>query len=308
MDAKPRISVVIPHLNHPDALRRGLAALAAQRPEAGGGVPFEIIVVDNGSRERPDATCAAFPFVRLAEAPEPGPGPARNRGARLARGAILAFIDADCIAAPDWIAAIDGHFKRHPEAQVVGGDVRIAPADPARATAIEAYESIYGYRMKLYVERDHYCGAGNMAVRRETFRAVGDFAGISVAEDMDWGRRATALGISIDYAPEIRIATPARKSFAELARKWDRHIAHDFEDLATRRFGRLRWAARCAAIAVSPLAELPRVLRSDRVAGRRERALAFLCLARIRLYRAWRMLKLLFGGDGASMSGAWNRQ
>jgi glycosyltransferase involved in cell wall biosynthesis len=108
----PRISIVIPHLNEPDNLRRCLLSLAAQQSE---GIPFEIIVVDNGSIELPRAVCSEFAGVRLEHEPVPGPGPARNLGARCARAELLAFIDSDCVAQPGWLRAIveamDG--KRH---------------------------------------------------------------------------------------------------------------------------------------------------------------------------------------------------
>lgn len=300
-EAGPRISVVIPHLNHPEALGRCLASLAAQADDA---PRFEAIVVDNGSKAPPADVVARFPFARLEAEPAHGPGPARSRGARLSRAEFVAFIDADCIAMPGWLATIAAWFDAHPETQVIGGDVRIARVAPGRATAIEAYESVWGYRMKLYVERDHYTATGNMAVRRETFLAVGDFGGIRIAEDVDWGRRATAAGARIDYVPALGIETPARASFAELRRKWDRHIGHDYEEVRGLK-GRLRWAARALALAASPVAEIPLVLTSDRISGPRERLLAFVCMTRIRLYRAQRMVRLLFSGEGAALASSW---
>lgn len=300
-DDAPRISVIVPHLNDAAALGTCLAALAAQR---GDGVPFEAIVVDNGSRALPEAVCAAHPWVRLLAEPTPGPGPARNRGAAAARAPVLAFIDADCRADAGWIAAIDRAFA-DPGRQIVGGDVRIAPEDPARLTVIEAYESLFGYRFKLYIERDNYTGTGNMAVRREIFAAVGPLAGIGVAEDMDWGRRATRLGYRIDYLPAMRVYTPARQSFGELARKWDRHVAHFFEQNRARPLARLRWLAWTAAVAASPLGEVPRILATDRLGSPADRGRALLGVTRLRLYRARQMLRLALGADPRRLTGAW---
>ena len=61
----PSISVVVPHFDDHAALAGCLAALAAQRA---GGVAFEVIVVDNGSRKMPTAVCAAH-GVRRGIAP-----------------------------------------------------------------------------------------------------------------------------------------------------------------------------------------------------------------------------------------------
>lgn len=303
MDPAPRISIVIPHLNQPEVLARCLAALDRQRGE----VPFEVIVVDNGSAVPPEAVCAAVPGTVLLHEPAPGPGPARNRGAQAARGAVLAFIDADCCAAPGWLASIAAHFARPDAAPIVGGDVRIAPRDPARLTAIEAYESVFGYRMRLYIDRDNYTASCNMAVRREVFEEVGPFPGIAVAEDRAWGQRAVGRGYRLRYLPEMRVTTPARASFAELARKWDRHIAHDRAALAPGGMARLRWGLRAIALAGSPAVDALRIAGSDRLHGMRARAAALVGLTRIRLYRAWRMLALAAGGDAAAPGARWNR-
>ena len=187
----PQLTVIIPHLNASVGLGLCLDSLAHQEGEING---LAIIVVDNGSTELPVSICARYPFVTLLEESIPGPGPARSRGARQAQSPLLAFIDADCTAAPGWLAGIVDHFDRHPETGVLGGDVRIACADPDHPTAIEAYESVYGYRMKLYVERDHYTATCNMGVRRDVFLSVGDFGGLGIAEDMEWGQRASGQG------------------------------------------------------------------------------------------------------------------
>jgi glycosyltransferase involved in cell wall biosynthesis len=303
MPARYDLSIIIPHLDAPDALARCLHALAEQR---NGDVSFEVIVVDNGSRLRPDAVCAAYDFVRLIDEATPGPGPARSTGAREASAGLLAFIDCDCIALTGWVACILDHFSSHPETGIIGGDVRIALTNPKRPTAIEAYESVYGYRMQIYIERDHYTATCNMAVRRTVFMEVGDFAGIRIAEDVDWGRRATALGIRIDYVAKMQIETPARDNFAELTRKWDRHIGHDFAEVSGIR-GHLAWILRALALAASPVAELPRIARSARVTGLLARGLAFLCLTRIRLYRAQHMLGRLFSQNDLAASEAWRQ-
>lgn len=304
MDPAPRISVIIPHLNQPDVLARCLASLADQ----GGGVPFEVIVVDNGSAEPPVAVCLAVPGVRLLDEPDPGPGPARSHGAAAARAPVLAFLDADCIAAPGWIAAIDGHFADPAAAPVVGGDVRIAVRDPRRPTVIEAYESVFGYRMQLYISRDNYAASCNMAVRRDVFEAVGPFPGIGVAEDRAWGQRATALGYRHTYLPAMRVLTPARADFSELARKWDRHIAHDFAVLPPGPRARIGWFLRAGALAASPAIDSLTVARSRRLSGAGARARAFLGLARIRFHRARRMVGLAIGRDFGAPGAGWNRR
>ena len=296
-----RIAVVIPHLNQPAMLARCLASLRAGRRQ-----PDEIIVVDNGSAVPPQAICDAVPGVKLLHEAQPGPGPARNLGVKAAMGEVLAFLDADCLADPAWLAEAATALA-DPQAMILGGDVRIAWADPARLTMLEAYESIYAYRMDRYIAREGFTGTGNLVVRQGVLDKVGPFAGIGIAEDRDWGQRATALGFVIRYVPDMKVYHPARQTFAELARKWDRQTAHDYVK-ARGASGRLRFALKALAMAPSPLVELPRLLTSDRIHGFRSRALAFGALTRIRAYRAGLMLRLLAGADPDTLSGRWNRE
>ena len=296
-----RIAVVIPHLNQPEMLARCLASLAGGHRRAD-----EIIVVDNGSATLPTAVCATHAGVQLLHEPTPGPGPARNRGVAAATADLLAFIDADCLAAPDWLTAAEAAMTDS-TATILGGDVRIAYADPARLTMLEAYESIYAYRMDRYIAREGFTGTGNLVVRRTVLQDVGSFAGIGVAEDRDWGQRATAKGYRIRYVPEMMVYHPARQRFAELRQKWDRHMAHDYIRARLQPGGRLKWAVKMLAMGLSPLAEIPRIVRSDRIVGPRARLLAFIGLVRIRLYRTAQMGWLLAGGDPEALAGRWNR-
>lgn len=296
-----RISVVIPHLNQPDALGCCLRSLVAGRR-----LPDEIVVVDNGSHHMPSEICAAHPGVRLLHETTPGPGPARNRGIAETTGNILAFIDADCLADPDWLVEAEAAMA-DPRAQILGGDVRIAYENPEALTILEAYESIYAYRMDRYIAREGFTGTGNLVMRREVFEAVGPFGGLDVAEDRDWGQRATRRGFDLRYVAGMKVYHPARKSFAELRQKWDRQLAHDFVRDWQSKTGQAKWLLKTVAMAVSPLGELPRILSSDRIRGPAARLKAFVGLARIRLYRASRMVWLVMGGDPTQLSEAWNR-
>lgn len=295
------VTIVVPHLNQPAALATCLASLAAQE---GARRSIEVIVVDNGSRALPDDVTGAWPNVTLLVEPTPGPGPARNAGVARARGSILAFIDADCQAHPGWVRAIEAALD-DPALSVIGGDVRVAYADPLRPTFVEPYEAIYSYRFEKHI-REGYAGTGNLAVRREVFDAVGPFGGIEIAEDRDWGLRARALGHVTRYVPDMIVYHPARESFAELTQKWDRHLEHEWSALKGPA-GRAAWVLKSLAMGVSPLAEIPTVLRSPLVGGPRERMLAFACLVRVRLYRTRRMFAIAGTPAKRTSARSWNR-
>jgi glycosyltransferase involved in cell wall biosynthesis len=301
--ALPQISVVVPHLNQPEHLGNCLRSLGQQ---TFGLETIEIIVVDNGSRELPEAICAQFNNIRLIQELTPGPGPARNKGVSVSGAPLLAFIDADCIADKKWLAAIAAAFA-DPQTEIIGGDVRIALANPDRMTMLEAYESIYAYRQQEYIERQGFSGTGNLAMRREIYNNVGPFAGIGVAEDREWGKRATKKGFHITYCPRMIVLHPARRSFSELAKKWDRHLAHDYAEQVHGMRSQLRWILKAVVLGLSSATDLRRIYSSSRVTTHRERLLACWMLTRIRLYRARRMIeKLWFGGNSLTGEG-WNR-
>ncbi|MFW6028458.1 MAG: glycosyltransferase family 2 protein, partial [bacterium] len=175
-------------------------------------------------------------------------------------------------------------------------------------TMLEAYESIYAYRQEEYITRQRFSGTGNLAMPRRVYEAVGPFCGIERAEDRDWGQRATRAGFSIAYVPDMIVYHPARQSFDELCAKWDRHVSHDYETSAHGLAGRLRWLARAAAVAGSPLFEARRIVTSRRVGTGRERLSAAVALVRIRMYRASIMVGALLGSASARSSRVWNRQ
>ena len=98
----PDVSIIIPARNAEHTLPRVLRGLAAQR-----NAPFsrEVLVVDHGSTDGTAACVEACGFAQLLRAPEARTSYAvRNHGLARARGEILAFLDADCIPQPDWLA------------------------------------------------------------------------------------------------------------------------------------------------------------------------------------------------------------
>jgi glycosyltransferase involved in cell wall biosynthesis len=296
----PLISVIIPHLNQPEGLEACLDSLNSQSLER---ARFEVIVVDNGSITVPEDVVARYSGTRLLHESQPGPGPARNRGIQAAAGNILAFIDADCRAHPDWLRSALNILRSLPERTLLGGDVRIWRDDDKSFTAIEAYESVFGYRFKLYIERQGFSGTGNLVVRRADFETIGPFAGIQIAEDIEWGQRARAVGCTFRYVPELIVFHPARQSLQELYVKWDRHIQH-FLNMAREKPGwRIRWIARALAVLVSPIVDVARVFTSDRIQGGSARIKASLVLIAIRAHRARKMLSLM----GTSKAVVWNR-
>jgi glycosyltransferase involved in cell wall biosynthesis len=297
---RPIISVIVPHLNDPLHLAECLDSLDSQTLESD---RFEVIGVDNGSTQLPTAIIAQHPGIRLLQEGEPGPGVARNRGVTEARGGVLAFIDSDCRAHREWLSSALAALEAAPEHTALGGDVQIWRSQKDRVTATEAYESVFAYRFKLYIEQHGFSGTGNLVVRRSDFDRVGPFAGIQIAEDIDWGRRALLAGCTFQYIPRMIVYHPARRSVTDLFVKWDRHLQHAVNASDGSLAWKIRWAARAFVVLASPIVDWPKVVFTDRLEGWSSRVKAFAVLVTVRFYRFWRMLALVNTKAGV----VWNR-
>jgi GT2 family glycosyltransferase len=279
------VSVIIPHFNDFANLALCLEALRRQSwPPA----QREIIVADNNSDGGLARVAAlAGDHIRVVAAPEQGAGPARNAGVAASQGEVLAFIDSDCIAAPDWLAkgvAALGRFD------YAGGRVMTRYRDPAAVTAAEAYEAVFAFDFEKYITKDRFSGTGNLFVPRRVFAAVGGFR-TGVSEDMDWCRRANALGFTLGYAPDALVTHAARRDWCDLTRKW-RRIVTERRLLAMEWPGwRLRWMLYAVAVALSPFPHALRVLTNRALPGWRAKLMGLIGLVGIREYRAWLMLR-----------------
>jgi GT2 family glycosyltransferase len=280
------VSVIIPHYNDFEHLKGCLESLRRQT------IPrerFEVIVADNNSSGGVAEVRRIAPDMIAVPAPEQGAGPARNAGAAIAHGVHLAFIDSDCVAHPEWlregIAALE-------QFDYVGGQVVTTITSAEHPTAAEAFEAVFAFNFKKYIEKDQFSGSGNLFVPRAIFDQVGGFRA-RVSEDMDWCRRANAMGFALGYAARAIVYHPARRDWSELTKRWDRFLVEDIRLAMERPRWQLRWVTHAATVAMSPFGHWIQVVRSPRLVGLRAKCRGLLGLLGIRSYRTYRMIYLL---------------
>ena len=284
---EPDVSVIIPHYDQRPLLIKCLESLARQSyPRAA----TEIIVADNATPGGVEAIAREFPNVLFIEAVERGAACARNAALTRARGRAIAFIDADCIAAPDWI---ERGLEGLKEAELSGGRIVVTIADADRPTPVEAFERVFAFQQRDYIENKRFSATANLFVRREAALAIGPFTN-GLSEDVDWCRRAAALGFHLAFNPKSIVAHPARRDWSELIRKWERLIAERWAGIDRRdAFCALRWMSLAAATALSTAPHLLRVMTSAELTSARDRFAAASVLARIRWWRARKMTAML---------------
>lgn len=104
----PFFTVVIPIYNRAAELRTAIESVRAQTFQ-----DFEIIVVDDGSRDDPEAVVGAFrdPRLHVIHQRSAGGGAARNRGIDAVRGPFVAFLDSDDVYLPHHLGSMHTLLK-----------------------------------------------------------------------------------------------------------------------------------------------------------------------------------------------------
>jgi glycosyltransferase involved in cell wall biosynthesis len=201
---RPDVSVVIPARNEERYIRAALASVAAQTwPVA----LLEAVVVDNGSTDGTRGVVQDFMAgaphlaVQLLDEPAHGVARAKNRGASVARGRWLLFLDADSLMAPDLVERVVARGRRGYRA----GSIRVVAdaqdvLDRAFFGLLEFGKVLFGLRAQML-----YC-------ERELFLQCGGFdEHLQLAEDLEFLARLVRAGASVCHVTESWIATSPRR-------------------------------------------------------------------------------------------------
>lgn len=282
-----RAAIIIPHYNDLDRLMTCLSALMPLPADV------QCVVVDNGSDMDLTPVCQTYPEVQLIVETQRGAAMARNRGVEETTAPLLFFLDSDCVPSPDWTKTALAVSER---ADLVGGAVSVFDETPPPRTGAQAFEAVFAFDNEAYVRDKGFSVTANLLTRRAVFEATGPFHP-GVSEDMDWCHRARKAGYALAYAPELKVAHPSRGDWQSLKRKWRRLTVELCGVNGNGAIARLKWALRAGIMPLSALAHAPRVLLSPKLSGTTERFAALGTLCRLRLIRAWWMLRQSLGFD-----------
>ena len=278
------VTLVIPHYSDLVRLDALLATLSIQSyPRE----HVEIIVVDNNSpcgREAVIACVSGRANVIICH--ERGAGPARNAGVAAASHALLAFIDSDCLAHPDWLANGIAALQdaQRGSVDLVGGRMEVAVRQPSQRSGAEAFEQVFAFDNRSYVMKQNFSVTANLFTRRDVFDRIGGFR-TQVSEDLEWCQRAGRAGFGLTYADNAIVTHPARANWAELIGKWRRLQNESFALALERPGGRWRWLARAWLLPPSILAHAPAIFHATSLDNNGERWRALGTLMRLRMWR-----------------------
>ena len=215
----PFVSVIIPVYNDRDGTRRCLTALQQQTYSA---ERFEIIVVDNASDDPLHPVVDAFPAAQCLLETKQGSYAARNRGIAEARGEVVAFTDADCKPAPNWIEEGVKALETE-QADAAAGAVQFTFRE-RRPNPWEYYDAQVYLQQEKNVRTLGAASTANLFVTREAIERFGCFnEDLKSGGDFEFTRRISQGGGTLVYAPAAAVEHPARASFAEILKR-DRRV------------------------------------------------------------------------------------
>lgn len=224
--------MIVPARNEEVCLGSCLQSLVAQT-----GVPFEIIVVDDGSTDRTREIAESFPQVRVIT-PEvlprawSGKNNALVAGASQARGEWFLFTDADTVHRPGSLAAsvAEAHQQKaallsySPEQEVHGfWEKAVMPVIFAELASSFRPSDVSNAASNAAAANGQY-----ILISREAYEAVGGHAaiGADLLEDVALARRVKASGrrIFFRYGGDA-VRTRMYRSFAQLKEGWTKNLA-----------------------------------------------------------------------------------
>lgn len=165
-----KFSFVIPALNEEGYIELCLKSIKAQSEK-----PYEIIVVDNGSIDRTSEIAKKLGCKVVSERKR-GISHARNKGAKVAKGDILCFVDADGILSRNWLKEAKNSLSNK-KVQAVDGLIVFSHENLLKnimynSWTVIAYSGILFSKLLL---GKHIFTGNNMAIRRKVFESLGGF-------------------------------------------------------------------------------------------------------------------------------------
>jgi glycosyltransferase involved in cell wall biosynthesis len=215
----PLVSCIVPVFNGERYLAEALDSILAQSYR-----PLEIIVADDGSTDGTPAVVASYgDRVRYESQPTAGPAATRNLGLRTARGAFVAFLDADDLWHPEKLARQMARFDARPEIGVCVTHVQNfwipdLTEEERRFRGHRRAEALPGYY------------TSTLLARRSVFDTVGQFnPALWHSDATEWFLRATEHGAVVELLPEV--LTYHRLHHSNLSRREGEACRQEFVQL-----------------------------------------------------------------------------
>lgn len=215
----PQISAIICTHNRDSYLGAAIDSLLNQDFPG----EFEVIVIDNASTDRTrEVVEARLPHPRLRYLHEPvvGLSVARNTGARIAQGPILAYLDDDAVASRSWLQVLYAAYQTNDKLAIAGGKVDLLWAagmspPPWLSTTLAGNLGLYDLGSQMvYIDRPGLTPRGlNYSIRQQFLEQVGGFdlnlgrvgKNLLSNEELRMTELALEMGWQVAYLPDALV-------------------------------------------------------------------------------------------------------
>jgi len=194
-----QVSVIVPTLNEEKEIEKCLASIRKQDTS----LTYELIVSDAYSEDK--TVDIAKKYADKVVYAERGIWRGRNKGAEVARGDVLVFIDADTSIPPNYLDVVYAVLKDRTIAALTCG-FRFSKKSKRLDTAANLLNDYFTFR---YLTGRGTLSGFNLCTTREVFDAVGGFPN-SPIEDGKFGELASKFG-RIVFLPEPKVETSSRR-------------------------------------------------------------------------------------------------
>ena len=236
------VSIIIVNYNTTQLLLQCLDSITAQTHSA----TYEIIVVDNGSREEELAPIRQDRRITQLELQQNlGFGRANNAGAAHAQGEYLFLLNPDTILVNDAVSLLYQHLTSNPTTGICGGNIFDADMQPIHAhdtlppSILQELDIVFAhlYSKLVFGKNAWFNHTGknmkvalitgaDIMIRRAAWEAVGGFdpAFFMYYEDADLCVNVSRQGYDIVNVPQARIIHLEGKSFSESRARTERYF------------------------------------------------------------------------------------
>jgi glycosyltransferase involved in cell wall biosynthesis len=197
--AIPQVAVVTAAYNIGKYIGETIASVLAQ------SLPnFEMVVVDDGSRDATARIVAAVddPRVRLISIPNSGAGAARNRGLAACRAPLVVFLDADDLLLPDALERMAATMAANPgHVACFGHHIKIDEDGAALGSSkLPAFRRLPAEdTLRHLLCRNVIVNGGALCIRTDAAHRVGGYdSSLRFAEDLEFWCRLAVLS---DFVP-----------------------------------------------------------------------------------------------------------
>lgn len=208
----PLVSVIIPSYNSERYIEKCLHSILDQRTT----LAYEVIVVDSSKDATPAIIAAQFPMVKLIHLLEQTyPGAGRNIGVKEAIGKMIAFIDSDCVASPDWLERGLGNIQQGNS--IVGGSV--SNANPSLISWADYFLTFNEFMPSMPKREVQFMPTCNFFITKSAFQKVGGFREDIIAGEDTLFCYAAARDYKLLFEPGLQVSHSNRED-------WKRFTAH----------------------------------------------------------------------------------